>query len=204
MERLPVEHQRLKRVIFTSRWDREKCPDFFLAVIEYILDKMGRTDILFLHTTSAENVRSNDSKLLADLHLAKKKFEPYFRVKTGLTKEEYYSNLLGSKVQFNCADQDFVSWTLLEATTCGCIPVYPYYLSFPEALDYQHQFMYVKGDVKDAARKIIYWIDEPLDMELTWIYKRFDKSWERMLNVMKETASYPIFLERHTRKKRTK
>jgi len=94
--------------------------------------------------------------------------------------------LLESRIQINTADQDFVSWTLLEATTCGCTPVYPYFLSFPEVLEYRHQYMYPKNDVSAAADLIIKWIDHvPSLGEYEWVYKKFDKSWERMLRVMR-------------------
>ncbi len=49
-----------------------------------------------------------------------------------MTKQNYYQILDESKVQFNCADQDWVSFTLLEAVTFGCHPVYPDFRSFPE------------------------------------------------------------------------
>jgi hypothetical protein len=63
--------------------------------------------------------------------------------------------------------------------------VYPYYLSFPEALHYDDRYLYAKGDVKDAARKILYHIDEPMIPDVSCFYKPFDESVKRMLHVMK-------------------
>lgn len=170
-----------RQVIFSSRWDQEKCPDFFLRVVDSVLaqDK----SVVFLITTSAKKLRSNSSFYLNLLNEYLIKYPLNLFLKEDLSKEEYYYNLLGSKVQFNCADQDFVSWTLLEATTCGCNPVYPYFLSFPEALNFDHRYLYVKGDVESAARTIFENLDREEDC--SWIYKRFDHSWERMLAVMK-------------------
>lgn len=176
-----VKPLKKRQVIFSSRWDREKCPDFFLRVVDRVLaqDK----SVVFLITTSAKKLRSNSSFYLELLNEYLVKYPLNLVLKEDLSKREYYFNLLESKVQFNCADQDFVSWTLLEATTCGCNPVYPYFLSFPEALNFDHRYLYVKGDVESAARMIFENLDREEDC--SWVYKRFDRSWERMLAVMR-------------------
>lgn len=171
---------RKNQVMFSSRWDKEKCPEFYLAVVDWLMERTK--DIQFLITTSAKKLRSNDNNLLEQLQVYLKKYPDNLTLKEGLTKDEYYFNLLESKVQFNCADQDFVSWTLLESTTCGCNPVYPYFLSFPEALNFNPKYLYVKEDIEDAARRILANLQGQDDC--SWVYKRFDQSWKRMLNVM--------------------
>jgi len=171
-----------KQVIYTSRWDREKRPDVFLRIVEEVVKV--RKDIKFLITTSAPRLRSNEPRLLRLLSEALERFGGQLELKEGLSKEEYYYCLLESKIQVNTSDQDFVSWTLLEATTCGCRPLYPYFLSFPEALCRRDDVLYVKNDVKDAARRILKYIDEDPPQDWSWVYSRFDKSWQRMLQVM--------------------
>jgi len=170
---------RQKQVIYCSRWDREKDPLFFLEVVKRV--HSIRPDIRFVITTSSRRLRSNDSSLLDALDKV-----PHIVVKEGLTKSEYYYSLLESKIQMNTADQDWVSFTLLESTTCGCRPLYPYFLSFPEALEYRNEFMYVKGDVESAVKMILSHIDDPdggLD-SFSWVYRKYDLTWKRMLNVM--------------------
>lgn len=173
------------QVVYSSRWDREKCPDFFLQVVERV--HAVRPDISFVVTTSADRIRSNDRGMLARLEafLTTSPARHALEVRCGQTKAQYYHNLLESKIQFNCADQDFVSWTLLEATTAGCRPVYPNYLSFPEALQYQYGLMYEKGDVDSAAHKILETIDEePRDW--SWVYLPYDHAAERIAGWMRE------------------
>ena len=172
-----------KQVVYSSRWDREKRPDFFLQVVKEVYKR--RPDINFVITTSAAEVRSNDQNMvkLLERFIATEEAARNLEVRVGQTKHQYYHNLLESKIQFNCADQDFVSWTLLEATTSGCRPVYPNYLSFPEALQYRYELMYNKDEVESAVKKIIDHIDEePKDW--SWVYGWFDKSWERMTEYM--------------------
>ena len=176
--------ERKKQVIFTSRWDKEKRPDVFLRIVDECVQK--RNDIHFLITTSTRSLKSNNIRLLNMLDAYLEQFPDNLTVRVGLSKDDYYYNLLESKIQINTADQDFVSWTLLEATTCGCRPLYPNYLSFPEALQYNYELMYNKNDIQDAVSKIIRYIDEETDKNWDWIYKPFDKSWQRMMQVMKK------------------
>jgi len=186
-----------RTVIYSSRWDTEKRPDLFLKIVDAVLS--ARSDIQFVVTTSAKKLRSNDPELLLLLAEYCRKYPFNLKVLEGQTKEQYYKNLLQSRIQINTGDQDFVSWTLLEATTCGCMPLYPYFLSFPEALEYNHHFMYQKGDIQDAAQKIRKMIDTvPSVDDFTWVYKKYDQSWQRMLSIMKGEEYEPLYRNPHT------
>jgi len=179
----PTLPKKKKQVIFSSRWDMEKRPTTFLAIVDAVLKV--RKDITFVITTSAKKLRSNNPALLQVLKYYLHKYPDNVFLRENQTKKQYYASLLESKIQINTADQDFVSFTLLEATTCGCIPLYPYFLSFPEALEYKHSYMYQKEDVQDAVTKILKFIDSTETVNLTWVYEKYNKSVERMLNVMK-------------------
>ena len=180
-----------KQVIFTSRWDKEKCPNFFLETIHMVMRE--RKDIKFVITTSARELRSNDPILLHCLNNYLNKYPENIVLKVNLTKEGYYKELVKSRIQINTSDQDFVSWTLLEATTWGCRPLYPYFLSFPEVLP--NDFMYRKNDLFSAALEIVTHIDQvPNLKDFDWVYHQFDWSWKRMLDVMQTgIMEYPLY-----------
>lgn len=183
-------HPRKNQVVFSSRWDSEKQPGFFLQVVDKVLK--GRPDTQFVVCTSQEHLRSNNPKLLNDLEAAEIHFDGRLRVMTGLTKEQYYATLCASKVQFNCAKQDWTSFTLLEASVCGCYPVYPNFRSFPETFERKSCFMYNHDDTGAAAKRIVEALDYPDDTlwaydaieKRAWIHRRFDDTWKRMLSVM--------------------
>lgn len=149
---MPSEHhlpttQRRKNVVFTSRFDREKNPDFMMSVAEQFLhDNPSWT---WTVTTSAKEPRSNLPEVVDDLYALSAR-NPRFRVMAGITKEQYYRELANSRIQFNSSLQDYVSWTLLEACIAGCIPVYPDFRSFPEILP--HQVLYQAFRESDALR----------------------------------------------------
>lgn len=134
-------------VVYTSRWDTEKNPGFFLSLVE------SRPDLKFAVCTGWPTVRGNDYAAISRLNSMVNRVSN-LTVHTGLLKPQYYAILSGCKVQFNCALQDWVSFTLLEALTFGCAPLYPNFRSFPEALEFQQDFLYVPHNLADANRKL--------------------------------------------------
>lgn len=133
-------------VVWSSRLDVEKCPGFFIDLARKCPDlrfaifsgrppNVGTAAYLFASGTLPANLTYH----------------------ANLSKAAYYSLLSRSRVQFNAALQDWVSFTLLEALTFGCAPVYPCFRSFveepfPEICYYRH------GDLNsavDAIRRVL-------------------------------------------------
>lgn len=166
-----------RQVVFSSRLDWEKNPLFFLQVASKV--KLIDPSINFVFTTSSSEIRSNEPAI-------QKMFDSMnpglVEVRKNQTKAEYYHTLLESQVQFNCAYQDFVSWTLLESLTCRCNPVFPFFRSFPEVLPYE--CMYTPENVDDAVRLVLQSMDKEFDMSLLTIVSDFDSSWKRMYDFM--------------------
>lgn len=195
----PQDYQNIEKknqVVFSSRWDTEKDPLFFLDVIDRINELKYPIDyehkINFVISTSHKKLKSNDEYLLSILEDALAEF-PNLEVRNNQTKEDYYKTLLESKIQFNCADQDFISWTLLEATTAGCVPVYPNYRSFKNLLP--DKVSYSKHDVSSAMDVILRLIEDDLfykevtnknkyKEDFQSIVNYHDSAWERMWHVM--------------------
>jgi glycosyltransferase involved in cell wall biosynthesis len=150
----PEPVDRKKKVVFSSRFDEEKNPHFMLDVAQHVL--MQNHEYEFVCCSSAKNFRTS----VAQGHALQNRFIQMadkfegFKLKLGLTKADYYQELREAWVQLNTADQDWVSFTLLEACAAGTYPLYPNYRSFPEVFDFNQAFMYAKGNVLDCASKI--------------------------------------------------
>ncbi len=122
-------------VVFASRFDTEKNPMFFLDIVE------SMPSVKFAICTGHEKLKGNDFKALARVaHITSKPSN--LTVYENLTKPEYYSILKASKVQFNCSSQDWVSFTLLEALTHGCVPCYPRYRDFNCTFQNHPEYLY--------------------------------------------------------------
>lgn len=174
-------------VVWSSRWDAEKNPKFFLSVAEEVINSGIIPDVQFVICTSSAKLRSNDESLRIALKEMCERYPNNITVKAGLTKEQYYQELTGAKIQFNCAYQDFVPITLQEASVAGCFPVYPYFRSMPESLLWQMEYLYEINDIGAAANKILHvlerddlWTREEVEKR-SWIHRRFNTSWLRML-----------------------
>jgi len=189
LSRLPFATAEKKRqVIWASRWDTEKCPEVFLRIVRAV--KRADPSVNFLVTTSAPRMTSNSPRLASVLRAAVA--DGLIELREGITKEEYYQCLAESTVHLNTADQDFISYALLESTTFGCAPVFPYFRSFPEVLRYDSRYLYPKGYADEAAKLILSHLDTAHPVSVDWIPRRFDRSVSRMVNIMLgETWSGP-------------
>lgn len=180
--------ERKNQVVWSSRFDAEKNPMFFLTIVEQMIRE--NADVKFVVCTSAPKLRSNYTAALDRLRFLAATNPTQLEIREGLSKEEYYATLCESKIQFNCASQDFVAITLLESAVAGCYPIYPYFRSFPETFLWEQEFLYQHLDIQDAVGKIKQvlarddlWTPDAIKKR-SWIYKRFDYSWMRMLNKM--------------------
>jgi glycosyltransferase involved in cell wall biosynthesis len=138
--------QRQPVVVFSSRFDNEKNPRFMMQVAERFL--AAHPQWQWICTTSASSIRSNDAAVPTMLHQLSQRC-PRFQCKV-VSKEGYYDILRDARVQFNCASQDYVSWTLLEATLAGTDIAYPDVRSFPECVPDDRRYRHL--DIDDALR----------------------------------------------------
>lgn len=147
---------RNNRVIFAARFDQEKQPDFYMDVIEMVLQQ--RPDVEFA-VLSGGPLRSNNQKYLDRAY--KMQNEGKLKIYEDLKKNQYYDIVNDSRVLFNCALQDWVSNTVSEADALGCNVVYPAYRSFPETFANDHTRLYSPWSKEHAVEKILSGLDAP-------------------------------------------
>lgn len=136
---------RPRRVVYSSRLDREKQPHFLMDLVEQLAGEME-----FVVCTGSAAPRSNDPGVLARLGgLADRGL---VRVAAGLSKRQYYAELSAARVQLNTARQDFVSFTALEASALGVATLAPCFRSFPEELPPAQ--LYAPWSLADAAGRL--------------------------------------------------
>lgn len=167
-------------VVYTSRFDREKSPMFFLDVVELC------PNLKFAICTGREQLVGNDYVAVARANSLIAAGRITLFVNT--TKPEYYSVLKSSKVQFNCSLQDWVAFTLLEALTYQCMPIYPAHRDFPIVFAKSPQFLYSPESVTDAAslvsEAVVNGISNTERQYLNEIVAYHDESLERIAGVI--------------------
>ena len=182
----PVE--RTDKVVFSSRFDSEKNPDFMMEVAAKVIKRCKNAQ--FVVCTSAKELRSNSNHPLNMAAQMQDAYPNNFIVKTGLTKKQYYHELQSAKIQFNCADQDWVSYTLLEAVTAGAVPIYPVFRSFVETMHgtvpmYRHKDAETAVQlICDTLNKRNMWNPDPIAHRWGSIAGSHDYTWLRMLECM--------------------
>ncbi len=133
-------------VVYSSRWDTEKNPEVFIEVVR------SNPNLKFAVCTGrSELTGTATSAIKTALALEE---AGRLRIFRGCTKPQYLAVLSRSTVQFNCALQDWVSFTLLEGLAMGCQPLYPNYRSFPEALHFSESSLYAPFEMADINRKL--------------------------------------------------
>ena len=141
-----LAEERIWDCVYTSRWDTEKNPGLFLDLVE------SEPELKFVVCTGHPELRGTDEAAIKRAKVLQG--ENRLRIFTNCSKSGYYGILADAKVQFNSALQDWVSFTLLEALTFGCLPLYPDFRSFPETLFHQPDFLYRPGDLENAQTKL--------------------------------------------------
>lgn len=185
-----LSSNRSKVVVYSSRLDSEKDPMLFLEIAAKVI--LERDDISFVISSSADELRSNDPEVLTEIARMQKDYPKNFRVFTKLTKKDYYGFLATAAVQINTALQDYVSMTLLEATSFGCTPFYPSdNYSFGEAMGFSSTLLYARSKVDDAVNRLIQLVDwssqrttyktNEADNPFGFIYQKYNLSIDRAL-----------------------
>lgn len=166
--------ERENNIVFASRWDQEKQPDFFMDLIEitpeynYILCQGGP-------------LRSNDDRYVKRARALEKQGK--LQIAENLKKDEYYNILNNSKVMFNCALQDWTSNTVSEADALGCNVLFPAYRSFPEIFSNDHTRMYIPWSLEDARTKLHRLMEKP-HINQGQISKWTSKTIDRYVDIM--------------------
>jgi len=174
-----VKGARLPIVVFASRPDPEKCPEFFFSVAEKLQD----SDIEFLYLSGRELPES----------ICKAAEKAGVGVLDNISKREYFQHLQTASLAFNCAKQDFVGYCQLDALAAGCPVLCPNYLTFPDLMRHDGRYLYKAGDINDACDHIRAIVSTTAGTpagrkEVPGLYSRFGDHYEhsvrRMMKIM--------------------
>lgn len=169
-------------VLFASRFDDEKDPMFFLQLVE----ACPNIQFKLVNPRLNRPITSNEY-VLDELQRILTKNDSNLRIVNTFDKVTYYDTLKKAKVVFNCAHQDWVSWTLLEAITFECNPLYPIWKDFEYELNGNPKYLYQKRNLDECKQKLYALMKTDFDKAtLQGIVDKHDNSWHQYLQIMKE------------------
>ncbi len=150
-----------KYVVFPHRLAPEKGLDRMIKIMTEVFDK---SDDIALMITSGRPfpLHCRDPALDKELHSFLDEFIKFGKIclKTGLSKVQYYRNLVQCKVVLSTAYQETFGYGVLESMLCGCTPVVPGNLSYTDFLD--DRFFY--NSIDEAVDKILNFCENPVDV----------------------------------------
>ncbi len=115
------------RIVWCHRWEHDKDPASFLRALRDAREAGGRFELVLLGEGALATGRSWDEHLL-DL-------APLIRHRGFADDRSEYVRLLGScDLVVATAHHEFYGISLLEAVACGCAPLAPRRLAYPETL----------------------------------------------------------------------
>lgn len=172
---------RKRRVVFSSRWDTEKQPKFYMELARqvYHIDE----SIEFCVVTGNKELKSDDPELVNLAYKMQNESKINFKVITGLSKNQYYDILNDSQLVFNCALQDWISNTVSEADALGCNVLFPAYRSFPEVFANDDTRMYTPWSINSAMDKLFLLTDNPSN-SIGKISDWTDKTIDRIIDIV--------------------
>jgi len=166
-------------VLFASRFDDEKDPMFFLDLVE----ACPEIQFKLVNPRKDRPITSNE-KVVKRLNSLVMRSHSNLQVVNTFDKLTYYQLLDRAKVVFNCANQDWVSWTLLEAITFKCNPLYPIWKDFEYELRGNENYLYEKRNLVECRSKLEKLIARPFDENLNYVVEKHNNSWHRYLEIM--------------------
>jgi glycosyltransferase involved in cell wall biosynthesis len=178
---------RSKRVIFASRFDREKQPHFFMDFVERFRRVFSHWTVAI--ATGQKKLRSNDPSALERVEVMRQLGQ--IEIYEGLTKNQYYTLLADSRLHVNTAKQDFVSNTLNEASAFGTPSLCPAYLSFPEALNNNPRQLYKPWSVEDMLTTATRLIENPPDdLTISYSAQKQHATLDKVIDVLKKESTH--------------
>lgn len=169
-----------KSVIFASRFDDEKDPMFFLDLVEACPDVQFK----LVNPRQSRPITSNQ-EVLDRLNVILARDNSNLKLINTFDKISYYEALSSATIIFNCANQDWVSWTLLEGITFECNPLFPIWKDFVYELNGNQKYLYQKRNLTECKAKLYDLLGKPFDAEeLRYIIDKHNDSWHRYLKIM--------------------
>lgn len=146
-EQSGINNQQSATILWNSRWEYDKNPAAFFAALEQ-LEARG---IDFGLIVAGEHIDPNH----ADFVAARERFGGKVVAWGYAPDTASYAKLLHqAKIVVSTAEQEFFGISLVEAMACGCVPIAPRRLSYPEVVPASIHDVCLYVDDADLVEKI--------------------------------------------------
>jgi glycosyltransferase involved in cell wall biosynthesis len=153
----PPDRDRPPLVVWNHRWEFDKRPqDFFAA-----LDAVDRQGAPFRLALLGENFQVVPKEFIAARERYGERVEQYGYVES---RADYFGWLRRGAIVISTAEQENFGLSVVEAIRCGCRPLLPNRLSYPELLPEAFHADCLYDDRDDLARRLHALLSRPESM----------------------------------------
>jgi glycosyltransferase involved in cell wall biosynthesis len=171
-------------VLWNQRWEYDKAPEVFFEALDVLASK----GIAFRVVLAGGNVRQK----AAEFEAARERLGPRV-IHYGWADAATYARLLWqADVVVSTALHEFFGISIVEALYCGCFPVLPRRLAYPEILPYSHHDVCLYDSFEDLLDRLRWALIRPDEARraargLEKVVARFD--WSMMASRYDERLS---------------
>lgn len=128
-------------ILWNHRWEYDKQPDLFLETLVQCMDAGYDFEVILLGESSSATSKKYET-------LINKLSEHIFHYGYVESREEYFSLLASADIVISTAIQENFGLSIVEAIQCGCFPLLPNRLSYPELIpeEYHDRVLYNADD----------------------------------------------------------
>jgi len=134
-------------IIWNHRWEFDKAPEVFFQALDLVADKGADFRLALL----GENFRRVPEVFRTAKHCYGNKIVQYGYLKS---RRAYIDLLCQGDIVISTAIQENFGISVAEAIGCGCVPLLPNRLSYPEILPREFHADFLYRDADDLAEKL--------------------------------------------------
>ena len=142
------------RILWNQRWEYDKNPAEFFAALYALAD----ADLPFQVIVAGENFRQQPAEFAEAREQLAERIIHFGYAKD---RESYARLLWEADVVISTAHHEFFGISILEAIYCGCYPLLPHRLSYPELLPASHHHAHLYHDFNDLVARLRWAVAHP-------------------------------------------
>lgn len=163
------------RILWNHRWDHDKQPTVFLKTLIRCMDAGYDFEVILLGETPS--VPSKKYNNLIDQLSERIVQNGYVQ-----SRDDYFSLLISADIVISTAIQENFGLSIVEAIQCGCFPILPHRLSYPELIPKEYHAEVLYHTDEDLFHKLATILEKKLFLQKALCQKFMMYQWENRID----------------------
>ncbi|TPD55045.1 MAG: DUF3524 domain-containing protein [Thalassolituus maritimus] len=169
---IPAQTDTTPMILWNHRWEYDKRPDRFEAVLDTLADRGVNFQLALLGP--------RPEKVPGELSAIREKHAARIIADGMVPRAEYETLLKRARVVISTADHEFQGLSMIEAVSAGATPVVPDALCYRE--QYPDRFRYQPGNIDDATDRVCDALQENSAVDISrWTASHTGELWRNLM-----------------------